>query len=67
MSIEQSRKYPPRRAEPDYNDCGEKDYPTQIVIKQEKIIVCNKLYESASEVSKQEKKFEGESFSPQSL
>lgn len=56
----EQRKYPPRQDDRDCKDCDEKDYLTQKIINKERQTVCDKLYESASEVSKQEKKFEGE-------
>jgi hypothetical protein len=41
-------------------DGGIKDLPTQITIGLERTPICNELYESASELSKQEKKVDGE-------
>jgi hypothetical protein len=61
MANEQ-RKYPPRQddRDKDCKDCVDRDLPTQKVVNLERRGVCDKLYESASEVTKQEKKFEGE-------
>lgn len=53
-------KNPPGREDLGCKDGGVKDLPTQIVISLERKPVCNELYESAAELFKQEKKFEGE-------
>ena len=53
------QKPPPRKEEP--RPCpGVKDLPSQKVIDLERMPICRTLYDSASELSKQEKKFEGE-------
>lgn len=61
MANEQ-RKFSNRQADRDKDckDCGERDYPTQKIIKLERAGVCTYLYDSAGEASKQEKKFVGE-------
>ena len=58
MGYEQ--KHPPRKEDHGCPDGGIKDLPTQKTISLERTPVCNSLYEAASELSKQEKKFEGE-------
>lgn len=51
-------KHPPRKEEVGCKDV--KDLPSQKTINLERIPICNGLYDAAAELSKQEKKFEGE-------
>ncbi|HEU4606794.1 MAG TPA: hypothetical protein VFS31_01715, partial [Chitinophagaceae bacterium] len=53
-------KNPPRNNDSGCKDGGIKDLPTQNTISLDRMPVCNELYESAAELSKQEKKFDGE-------
>jgi hypothetical protein len=59
MSIQATRSHHHKSSD---NDCGckDQDNATQKAITTERLKVCDLLYESAGNVSKQEKKFEGE-------
>jgi len=54
------QKTPPRKDDKFCKDGGVKDLPTQNTIALERMPICGELYDSATELSKQEKKFDGE-------
>lgn len=60
MSIQSQRRYSSSAAESDCGCSKDQDNPTQKTITTERLKVCSLLYESAGNVTKQEKKFEGE-------
>src|SRR6266498_1798350 len=60
MSMQQSRNNPRPSNDPGCKDCIEKDNPTQKSISRERMTICNLLYDSSGELSRQEEKFDEE-------